>query len=163
MSTFRKVAVSVLETLKSERIGHIVTATDRDAEWQRVNSYVADILKDIHVLYAKLARIQADFTGDELGELEKVSEAILSLGEQISAFSKNFYEGRLDMIEKSHEFGGPSAPQVEQQPVQQPVEQVDVTEVQEPAVESEPVKNYDDIPVEVEEKKPAKKPAKSEK
>src|SRR5271166_2508593 len=68
-------------------------ALDRDAEWQRVHSYIADVLKDTHVLYAKLARLEGDFAGEELTRLERISEAVLQLGNELSAFSKAFYEG----------------------------------------------------------------------
>ena len=86
---------------------------DRDAEWQRVNSYIADVLKDTHVLYAKLARLQGDFIGRELDELEKISESVLSLGEELSQFSKAFYEGKLSMAEGDLAYGTPpgGAPQ----------------------------------------------------
>ncbi len=78
--------------------------TDRDAEWQRVNSYIADVLKDSHVLYAKLARLQGDFGGTELDNLEKISEYVLEIGGKLSAFSKAFYEGRAD-ISADDQFG----------------------------------------------------------
>lgn len=78
---------------------------DRDSEWQRVNSYIADVLKDSHVLYAKLARLQGDFAGSELQELQGISEDVLSLGERLSKFSRAFYEGELAMVESSHKYG----------------------------------------------------------
>lgn len=78
---------------------------DRDQEWQRVNSYLADVLKDTHVLYAKLARLQGDFVGPELSELEKISEKVLDLGEELSRFMKAFHEGDASMF-KQKVFGG---------------------------------------------------------
>lgn len=83
---------------------------ERDQEWQRVNSYVADVLKDTHVLYAKLARLQGDFAGSELGELEKISESVLNLGEQLSRFMKAFHEGDATMLKSKIFGGGSSAP-----------------------------------------------------
>jgi hypothetical protein len=74
-------------------------AVDREAEWQRVHSYIADVLKDTHVLYAKLARLEGDFAGEELTRLERISEAVLQLGNELSAFSKAFYEGKYDMAQ----------------------------------------------------------------
>ena len=71
-----------------------LAASDREAEWQRVHSYIADVLKDTHVLYAKLARLEGDFAGEELSRLERISEAVLTLGNELSEFSKAFYEGK---------------------------------------------------------------------
>jgi hypothetical protein len=79
-------------------------ASDKDSEWQRVNSYVADILKDSHVLYAKLARLQGDFGGKELQLVEKISEEVLELGRKLSSFSKAFYQGKASMV--SHDVYG---------------------------------------------------------
>jgi hypothetical protein len=95
MSHFANVARDVVNTLNTR-----VAATDRDAEWQRVNSYIADVLKDAHVLYAKLARLQGDFAGKELDELEKISEGVLAIGGKLSTFSKSFYEGAASMIQE---------------------------------------------------------------
>lgn len=92
MSNFAKVSKSISDSLKT----HIATV-DRDAEWQRVNTYIADVLKDAHVLYAKLARLQGDFGGQELDNLEKISEGVLGLGNKLSQFSKEFYEGKASM------------------------------------------------------------------
>ncbi len=83
-----------------------LAASDREAEWQRVHSYIADVLKDTHVLYAKLARLEGDFAGEELSRLERISEAVLTLGNELSEFSKAFYEGKYDMAESDHAFGG---------------------------------------------------------
>jgi len=79
--------------------------SEHDAEWQRVNSYIADVLKDTHVLYAKLARLQGDFIGAELNELEKISSDVLNLGEKLSVFMKAFHEGDASMM-KEKTFGG---------------------------------------------------------
>lgn len=78
-----------------------------DADWQRVNSYIADVLKDAHVLYSKLARLQGDFIGGELDHLEKISSKVLDLGEQLSMFMKAFHEGDASMM-KEKQFGGGS-------------------------------------------------------
>ena len=80
-------------------------AKDRDQEWQRVNSYIADVLKDIHVLYSKLARLQGDFIDPERSTLEHVSENVLDLGEELSRFMKQFHTGEADMLGQSS-FGG---------------------------------------------------------
>jgi hypothetical protein len=80
-----------------------------DADWQRVNSYIADVLKDAHVLYSKLARLQGDFVGGELDHLEKISSKVLDLGEQLSTFMKAFHEGDASMM-KEKQFGGGGAP-----------------------------------------------------
>lgn len=79
--------------------------SEHDAEWQRVNSYIADVLKDAHVLYAKLARLQGDFIGPELSELEKIASSVLDLGEQLSLFMKAFHDGDASMM-KEKTFGG---------------------------------------------------------
>lgn len=79
-----------------------------DAEWQRVNSYIADVLKDAHVLYSKLARLQGDFIGSELDTLEKIASGVLDLGEQLSTFMKAFHEGDASMM-KEKQFGGPGS------------------------------------------------------
>lgn len=95
MSRFASVAEDVAKQVKLH-----LSAADRDADWQRVNSYVADILKDAHVLYAKLARLQGDFAGGELDELEKISEGVLAIGGKLARFSKAFYEGSAELQEK---------------------------------------------------------------
>jgi len=101
---FSRVAAAVEARLS----GNIrLAAEDRDQEWQRVNSYVADVLKDAHVLYAKIARLQGDFTGSELGHLEKIGERVLDLGEELSKFMKAFHEGQFNMAD-AVQFGGPS-------------------------------------------------------
>ena len=76
-----------------------------DADWQRVNSYIADVLKDAHVLYAKLARLQGDFGGAELDQLQKISEAVLVLGDELSVFSKDFYDGKYRMQQSEFTYG----------------------------------------------------------
>lgn len=85
-----------------------IAATNKDQEWQRVHSYIADVLKDTHVLYAKLARLEGDFTGVEREQLEGISEKVLGLGEELSAFSKEFYQGKFSMQEKGFSYGEPS-------------------------------------------------------
>jgi hypothetical protein len=114
VSRFASVALQVSKDLRDRRLYPVKIATvDRDAEWQRVNSYIADVLKDTHVLYAKLARLQGDFIGRELDELEKISESVLSLGEELSQFSKAFYEGKLSMAEGDMAYGTPPGPPAE--------------------------------------------------
>ncbi len=83
----------------------VAAAKDRDQEWQRVNSYIADVLKDVHVLYSKLARLQGDFIDPERSTLEHVSENVLDLGEELSRFMKAFHTGEADMLGQSS-FGG---------------------------------------------------------
>jgi hypothetical protein len=85
-------------------------AENRDTEWQRVNSYVADVLKDAHVLYSKIARLQSDFTGSELGHLEKIGERVLDIGEELSKFMKSFHEGDFRMVKDIQFGGGAGAP-----------------------------------------------------
>lgn len=107
-----------------ELVGQVKTrhaTVDRDAEWQRVNSYIADVLKDAHVLYAKLARLQGDFVGQELNSLERISESVLTLGEELSQFSKAFYDGKLQMADSDMAYGTPQggqAPPEEDVPLQ---------------------------------------------
>lgn len=104
ISRFRKTAFQVERSLLG-KFKH--AAESRDAEWQRVNSYIADVLKDAHVLYSKLARLQGDFTGTELDNLEKISEKVLGIGEELSHFMKAFHEG--DAVMSSEViFGTPS-------------------------------------------------------
>lgn len=106
-------AAEVSQTLRNH-----TAKVDRDAEWQRVHSYIADVLKDTHVLYAKLARLEGDFVGEELTRLERISEAVLTLGNELSAFSKAFYEGKYDMAQNDFSYGGEGgspAPEVEEE------------------------------------------------
>lgn len=97
---FSRVAAEVQQFMASR-----VSASDKDAEWQRVHSYIADVLKDAHVLYAKLARLEGDFAGEESSNLERISEAVLTIGEELSAFSKAFYEGKYDMQDRTFTYG----------------------------------------------------------
>ena len=114
MSKFAKIAAEVASTLK------MAAAADKDAEWQRVNSYIADVLKDSHVLYAKLARLQGDFVGEEFDRLAKISEAVLHIGDELSGFSKAFYDGKYDMAQSEFSYGGEGGMQSQQQHQQQP-------------------------------------------
>lgn len=83
----------------------IRTATvDEDAEWQRVNSYVADVLKDCYVLFAKLARLRGDFAGTELSKLDEISAHVRDVGQSLASFSKSFNEGEYSM-NKKEQFG----------------------------------------------------------
>src|SRR5580693_5920636 len=98
--------LATLATAVRTVIHQRTAAVDREAEWQRVHSYIADVLKDTHVLYAKLARLEGDFGGEELTKLERVSEAVLQLGNELSAFSKAFYEGKYAMAQPETEGEG---------------------------------------------------------
>lgn len=109
MSNFAKIAAEVAANIKT------ATAADSDAEWQRVNSYIADVLKDSHVLYAKLARLQGDFIGEEFDRLSKISEAVLHIGDELSSFSKAFYDGKYDMAQSEFSYGSPPGGQSPQQ------------------------------------------------
>lgn len=80
-------------------------AVDDDAEWQRVNSYIADVLKDCYVLFAKLARLRGDFAGSELAKLDGTSAKVRDLGQELAGFSKAFTEGKYAM-NKKEQFGG---------------------------------------------------------
>lgn len=133
MSYINEVATQISKSLESR-----VAAVDRDVEWQRVNSLIADVLKDAHVLYAKLARLQGDFAGKELDDLEKISEGVLGIGGKLSTFSKAFYEGKAVMMQSDlygsdsgPMFGGSTAP-VEPSPSSEPA-----SSPSEPAVEAE--------------------------
>lgn len=111
MTPFARVASQVQKDVSVR-----VSTSDTDAEWQRVNSYIADVLKDTHVLYAKLARLQGDFAGSELEGLEKISEDVLNIGSKLSSFSKAFYEGKASMAE-TEQFGeGDTAPEMFEAP-----------------------------------------------
>ena len=106
--TDTRIRVSRLAAMASEVNSVLLrkaAAVDRNAEWQRVHSYIADVLKDTHVLYAKLARLEGDFGGEELTRLERISEAVLTLGNELSAFSKAFYEGKYDMAANDFAYG----------------------------------------------------------
>lgn len=80
-------------------------ANARDTEWYRVNSYIADILKDLAMTYSKIARLQQDFTGKENDDLSKIAEKILSLGGEMGEFMKAFHEGESSMVQEQV-FGG---------------------------------------------------------
>ncbi len=101
--------LATLSAEVSENIRRHTSAVDRAAEWQRVHSYIADVLKDTHVLYAKLARLEGDFAGEELARLERISEAVLTLGNELSAFSKAFYEGKYEMAQSEFAYGEESS------------------------------------------------------
>lgn len=101
-SAFSRVAAEV-HTQLARKIS--VSAVNKDAEWQRVNSYIADTLKDSAMLYSKLARLQGDFVGEELDRLKQISEVVLTINEELSGFSKAFNEGKLDMAESVHQYG----------------------------------------------------------
>lgn len=119
MTPFQRVASEIQANLL-KRI-----ATDRDAEWHRVNSSIADILKDSSMLFSKLARLQSDFVGSELEQLEDVSDKILTLGQEMAQFARAFYEGDFAMNPSETVYGNPQVqpgqpvqPQVPQAPAQ---------------------------------------------
>ncbi len=101
MSHFAHVAAQVHSALQS-RLG---AAVDMDAEKQRVNSYIADILKDSHVLYAKIARLQGDFKGTEAEQLFELGQKVLGLGDELSRFAKAFSDGEASMADTSFSYG----------------------------------------------------------
>lgn len=101
MSHFSQVAAQVQTAIQS-RLG---AAVDMDAEKQRVNSYIADVLKDSHVLYAKLARLQGDFKGTEAEDLFEIAQKVLNIGDDLSRFAKDFREGEAKMAESSFSYG----------------------------------------------------------
>jgi hypothetical protein len=101
MSHFSQVAAEVQTALQS-RLG---AAVDMDAEKQRVNSYIADVLKDSHVLYAKLARLQGDFKGTEAEDLFGIAQRVLDIGDELSKFAKAFREGEAQMADTSFAYG----------------------------------------------------------
>src|SRR5580704_11218146 len=90
----RKTRLSIVSSEVSDTIRHRFSASNKEQEWQRVHSAIADILKDQHVGYAKLARLEGDFAGEELTKLERISEAVLAIGNELSKFAKAFYEGK---------------------------------------------------------------------
>jgi hypothetical protein len=104
MSQFSHVAAQVQAAVQS-RLG---AAVDMDAERQRVNSYIADVLKDSHVLYAKLARLQGDFKGQEAEDLFAIGQKVLALGDELSRFAKAFREGEAQMADTSFSYGDDS-------------------------------------------------------
>jgi len=115
MSHFSQVAAQVHTAVQS-RLG---AAVDMDAEKQRVNSYIADVLKDSHVLYAKLARLQGDFKGMEAQDLMEISQKVLALGDELSKFAKAFRDGEVNMADTSFAYGdeGGGAPEPAPPPV----------------------------------------------
>lgn len=118
MSHFSQVAAQVQAAVQS-RLG---AAVDMDAERQRVNSYIADVLKDSHVLYAKLARLQGDFKGQEAEDLFAIGQKVLSLGDELSRFAKAFREGEAQMADTSFAYGDDSggAPAPAPEPAPEP-------------------------------------------
>lgn len=93
-SNLNRVASSVMKSLGGFRVAN----EERNAEWQRVNALIADVLKDAHVLYSKMARLQGDFTGDERDELEDIAEQVLSVGRELSDFMTSFHDGNAEMV-----------------------------------------------------------------
>jgi hypothetical protein len=108
-SAFSRIAAEVHNNISRKTT---ISAVDKNAEWQRVNSYIADTLKDSAMLYSKLARLQGDFVGEELDRLKQISEVVLNINNELSSFSEAFNEGKLDMAESEYQYG--------QQPGQQP-------------------------------------------
>jgi hypothetical protein len=117
MSHFSQVAAQVQAAVQS-RLG---AAVDMDAERQRVNSYIADVLKDSHVLYAKLARLQGDFKGKEAEDLFQIGQKVLALGDELSRFAKAFREGEAQMADTTFAYGDEGgAPQPAPEPAPEP-------------------------------------------
>jgi hypothetical protein len=128
------------------------TATiEEDADWQRVNSYVADALKDCYVLFAKLARLRSDFTGMELKKLDKISSDVRDVGQLLAIFSKAFNEGKYSTVKKE-QFG-------ENQSGFEQDEDFDFSE--DDGSDEPPIKDFGQDDDEVTEKKPVK-PKKTE-
>ena len=136
MNAFKKVALGIADNLNSR-----LAVSDADSEWQRVNTYIADVLKDAHVLYAKLARLQGDFGGEELKNLERISESVLGIGGKLSSFSKAFYEGKVKMSDTETFGETPSEPSFEP-PAPAPAD-TSMTEESEPSHAEE--KSEDDV------------------
>lgn len=153
-SNFSKVASKVLQAMspKTAATERKAESADRDADWQRVNSYIADVLKDSHVLYAKLARLQGDFGGEELARLMKVSEAVLTIGDELSGFSKAFYEGKYSMLQSEFTYGeegGAPVPNPKASPKPDVPAPTPAPPAPAPALESsEPLTQDYDVPVE---------------
>lgn len=117
MSILSSVATEVLRTISKNSVDNVkIASEERGAEYQRVNSYIADVLKDTHVLYAKLARLQGDFRGKELDELVTISEDVLEIGNSLSKFSRAFYEGEYESVKSEFVYG--DQPQVQSQQAQ---------------------------------------------
>lgn len=110
MSQFSSVAAKVQAAIRTrlsvvEGTSRTSAAVDMDAEKQRVNSYIADVLKDSHVLYAKLARLQGDFKGKEAEDLFDIAQKVLNLGDDLSKFAQAFREGEATMADSSFAYG----------------------------------------------------------
>lgn len=88
----------------------IIAGAERDAEWQRVNSAIADVLKDSSVLFSKLARLQGDFAGKERDELEDIGNEVRGVTDKLSKFSSEFYAGELNMRTSDTPFNYGGAP-----------------------------------------------------
>jgi hypothetical protein len=88
-------------SLPISRVARSIISADRSVNWQRVNSSIADVLKDLHNTYYKLARLQGDFGDEELEKLTSVSKLVLNMGDELSDFSKAFSEGKYQMIDES--------------------------------------------------------------
>jgi hypothetical protein len=145
-STFARVAADVKRNIASI---NKTAASDRNAEWQRVHSGIADVLKDDHVLYAKLARLQGDFQGPERDELEKISDDILTIGESLSRFARAFYEGKLQMVEGNITYGEEGGSPMPERDIPPPAPEGDVPV--EFAPEEEPLSEEDEEEEEVPE------------
>lgn len=103
MSDFATVAAEVQKNLVQK---FRFSTDENDAEFQRVHSAIADVLKDAHMMYSKLVRLQGDFRGQEQDRLVQISEAVLSIGDELSSFDKSFYDGKLKMVQNDFTYGG---------------------------------------------------------
>jgi hypothetical protein len=103
-SIFSKISSEIHLALGGE------TPNERDPEWQRVNSAIADVFKDSGVLFSKLARLQGDFAGSERAQLEEIGNEVRDLTDKLSKFSSDFYNGDLNMkaSQTPFNYGGPA-------------------------------------------------------
>ena len=146
---------------------HRIAVENEDADWQRVNSYVADIVKDIMLTYSKLARLRSDFVGSELAKIGGVSNKVREVGEIMLAFSKAFNANEYSIAKKEHgekdsedysEGGGPPVEDFSASFGERPTE-----EKKEPPVEDFGAAEEKGPPVEDFEVEEEEKPKKSKK
>lgn len=110
VSTVEKSKFARLASTVHVALGGAAPPDERDPEWQRVNSSIADVLKDTGVLFSKLARLQGDFAGIERAKLEEIGNKVRDLTDELSKFSSDFYNGELNMrtSETPFNYGGPA-------------------------------------------------------
>ncbi len=170
MSNFAKVAAQVANNVYKHRV-----AEGHDAEWQRVYSLISDLYKENALTYSKLTRLQSNFVGPELSQLEKIAEAVLMTGDQLSVFARDFYEGKYEMEPSEVVYGdaggapmpnpevhepAPAAPSEPLVPMMPPPASAEADTAEEPDKASQD--NFD-IPVEmVDEEEPEEDESKEE-